>query len=293
MGPRANQDDPAFMTLLAKINAKIKDIRLYYKSNALFFQALKNHRSAWWLPILGSWSFFPRQGESPIHIPQGYWTMLPTACRLLLIGAYPEWLDGKKKITFRGFCFFAPGLEKTPALSLKEIYIDDVYRLGNLDLTGITVLDVGANIGDSSFAFASRGAMVHAFEPLSSFSKLLTNNVRANHLDDQIVVHPVGLSHQDEVIPLENDQLLLVDALKYLKAQGLAKVDLIKLDCEGCEYYLLQQEDLLAFLQPRRIILEYHRGGVDLNRWLSEYGYEVDWPEREDPVGFLYAWRRA
>ncbi|MFZ5452687.1 MAG: FkbM family methyltransferase [Thermodesulfobacteriota bacterium] len=280
------------MTFLEKINVKITSIRLYYKSSALFSQALKNYRRAWWLPLRGAGTFFPRGGETPIHIPKGYWTMLPTACRLSLMGAHPEWLDGKMKITFREFCFFAPGLEKSPAQYLKDIFIDDVYRLENLDLTGMTVLDVGANIGDSSIALASRGAKVHAFEPLSSLSELLFANVRVNHLEDRIVVHPVGLSHQDEVISLENDKLVLVEAVNYLKAQGLAGVDLIKLDCEGCEYHLLEDQDFLSLLQPQRIICEYHHGGAELNRRLAECGYEMDWPEREDPVGYLYASRR-
>ncbi|MDD2901790.1 MAG: FkbM family methyltransferase [Syntrophales bacterium] len=281
------------MTWLEKINVTIKNIRLFYKSYPLFFQTLKNYRSTWWLPLLGAGTFFPRQGEQPIHILKGYWTMLPTACRLSLIGAHPEWVEGKMKITFQGFCFFAPGLEKSPAIYLKDIYIDDVYRLDNLDLRGKTVLDVGANIGDTSIALASRGAKVHAFEPLSSLSELLGANVRINRLEDRIVVHPVGLGRKDEVIPVENDKLVLVEAIRYLKSQGLAQVDLIKLDCEGCEYHLLEHRDFLSFLQPRWIICEYHHGGAAVQRRLSELGYAVDWPEREDPVGYLYASRRT
>ena len=280
------------MTCPAKINVSIKNIRLFYKSYPLFYQALKNYRSTWWLPLKGAGTFFPRQGGTPIYLPKGYWTMLPTACRLLLIGAHPEWLEGKMKITFRELVFWAPGLEKSPAIYLKDIFIDDVYRLADLDLTGKTVLDVGANIGDSSIAFASRGAKVHAFEPLSSLSELLDANVRANRLEDRIVVHPVGLGRKDEVIPVENDKLVLVEAISYLKAQGLAEVDIIKLDCEGCEYHLLQHQDFLSLLQPDRIMCEYQHGGADLKRRLSACGYEVDWPEREDPVGYLYASRR-
>lgn len=272
--------------------AKFRAIRLYYKSHRLFRQALKNHHLAWWLPLLGCGTFYPRSGDKPIHIPQGYWTMLPTACRLLLIGAYPEWEDDRLKITYNSFHFVAPAKDKSPGIYLKEIFIDDVYKLRNHELHGMSVLDIGANIGDSSIAFASRGARVHACEPLPTLYECLQANIVANGMQELITMHPVGLSTEDRIVKVGAESMHLVNAMDYLKAQNIGAVDWLKLDCEGCEYELLGNQAFLDYLQPMRIALEYHHGGEGLYRLLTEYGYEVQWPKRQKNVGYLYAERR-
>jgi hypothetical protein len=209
------------------------------------------------------------------------------------MGALPSWVDGKLKITFKEWCFYAPPLAKATAAYLKDIFVEDVYRLEGSDLSGLTIIDVGAYIGDSSIAFASRGAKVHAFEPAPGLVEFLRLNAAANDMDDRITIHAVGLSGRDEVKKSGDREVRLVHALNYLKSQGIGAVDWLKLDCEGCEYELFYKLEFLQYLRPHRIILEYHDGGGGgLTDWLSDQGYEVDWPEPRGHVGYLYAQRR-
>src|SRR5690606_25613275 len=58
------------------------------------------------------------------------------------------------------------------------------------------VLDVGANIGNHTLAFATRATAVHAFEPIPHLFEVLSANVARNGLR-QVQVHNVALSDHD------------------------------------------------------------------------------------------------
>lgn len=236
----------------------------------------------------------PRHSERPIFVPPGHWTMLPTICRLLEIGAYPEWVQGRLEINFKKFSFIAPPLTKATAIYLRDIFINDVYQLSGLDFRGLTVVDIGAYIGDSSIAFASKGAKVHAFEPSPELLEFLQINIKNNNFQDQVIIHPVGLSNNEKVVSRGKRLFHFVDALDYFQKHHIGPVDLLKLDCEGCEFDLLYNREFLKQLQPRRIVVEYHEGGgTDLSEWLADQGYDIDWPEPRGYVGYLYAERKT
>jgi FkbM family methyltransferase len=294
------------------LRQRYRTLRLYYKSSDLFSRALRDWPKAVWFPFFGCGTFRPRNGERTLTVPRRYWFMLPTACRLISFGAWPEWRDGQMQVTLGRFRFAAAATEKSVYI-LKEIFVDDVYRLEGTDLSGQTVLDVGANIGDSSVAFAARGARVHAFEPLLMLQPYLRENIALNGLEKQISLHPVGLSGRDETLNVlvnasgtasatafgqdargdaVEQELRLVAAVPYLSKHGIKHADWLKLDCEGCEYELLADATLLDYLRPDRIVMEYHRGGDELHAMLEAHGYRVERPEHEHRVGYLYAVRR-
>lgn len=294
------------------LRQRYRTLRLYYKSFRLFYRTLRDWPRAAWFPFFGCGEFQPRHGERTLVVPRRYWFMLPTACRLISFGAWPEWRDGLMQVTLGNFRFVAAATEKSVYI-LKEIFVDDVYRLEGTDLSGRVVLDVGANIGDSSVAFAARGARVHAFEPLLMLQPYLRENIALNGLEHLISLHPVGLSGRGETVKVlvnvsgtaaatafggadrgdaVEQELPLVAALPYLKRHGITHADWLKLDCEGCEYELLADATLLDYLRPARIVMEYHRGGDELQAMLEDHGYRVERPEREHRVGYLYAARR-
>lgn len=302
------------MSLLETVRAKVRALRLYFRSGDLFREALADSFRAWWFPFWGNGTFKPRNGTRLLQVPREYWTMLPTACRLLLFGAHPEWRGERVEVALGQYRFVSAPLDKSLYI-LREIFIDDVYRLRDLNLNGQVVLDVGAHIGDSSVAFAARGASVHAFEPLPMLQPYLRDNVVLNGMADRIKIHPVGLSGRTETVHIlakvsgtagtatlgrkngrigketVEQEIRLVSALGYLAEQGITHADILKLDCEGCEYELLADNSLLKLLQPHSIILEYHRGGDGLHKFLEANGFVVERPERENQVGYLYAER--
>jgi len=121
------------------------------------------------------------------------------------------------------------------------------------------VLDIGANIGNHTLAFATRAASVHAFEPIPTIYQLLHDNVAANGLA-HVHTHPVALSdtagtatiymvkqgnfgassfdqRADGVEPVEVNKQT---GDEFVRQHGLGRIDFIKIDVEAHEVYVLR-----------------------------------------------------
>jgi hypothetical protein len=107
-----------------------------------------------------------------------------------------------------------------------------------------------------------------------------------------VTLFSVGLADRafEETIPGEH--LVFVEGVAFVLANVPANVELLKMDCEGCEYVLLAEPKFLDHLRPKSIALEYHRGGEPVAKILESRGYEVEWDPKVEPVGMLFA-RRA
>jgi FkbM family methyltransferase len=131
------------------------------------------------------------------------------------------------------------------------------------------VLDIGANIGNHTLAFATVASQVHAFEPIPRIHALLRQNVEQNQLAN-VALHAVALSDSEgeATIHMVTDgnygassfdqrsgvsEAVTVsrrrgDAL--LAELGVDKVDFIKIDVEAHEVYVLR--GLMATLENQR-----------------------------------------
>lgn len=88
----------------------------------------------------------------------------------------------------------------------REIYLFGAYEagmiatfLGTLQPASV-ILDVGANVGTHSIAFAKSGAEVHAFEPNPALWANFERNVSINGLD-RVCLHRVGLGAVEAELP--------------------------------------------------------------------------------------------
>ena len=137
------------------------------------------------------------------------------------------------------------------------------------------ILDVGANCGAASVYFSAcyPDAEIHAFEPSPSTFEVLAGNAarRAN-----VTPHNIGLHRTDQQLPLyrgdvdsvtasvfprgsnaaESELVTLRSASAWLAEQGIDRVDILKVDVEGCELEVL---DSLRTLLPsiRLLYVEY------------------------------------
>lgn len=283
--------------------------RFYYKPNSreLYRQAFQNHKQARWFPFFGDRTFIPRNGMPSIHVPGNRWSSLATAARLVLMGAYPKWDDETLTIEWNGLTFTQPAAERwTP-----QIMLEDPWRTKQQNLKGKIVVDIGAFIGDSSIAYATGGATVHAFEAVPIFAHYAALNAKLNGLDDQISVHPVGLSNRSGVVKdpdeirsiasmshnclpdnAESQQIQLVDAVTYLQTHGITHADVVKMNCEGCEYDLIGDAHLLHYLNPESVLVDYHYGSQPLRKVLAELDYAIEDTNPGEERGSLFATRK-
>ena len=121
------------------------------------------------------------------------------------------------------------------------------------------VLDIGANIGNHTLAFATVAAHVHAFEPIPAIHALLSQNVAQNQLHN-VVVHNFALSDtadSDLIYMVQSGNVGASSFDKRAKGgepivvrkqrgdevealQKLQKVDLVKIDVEAHEVFVLR-----------------------------------------------------
>ena len=276
------------------LRERIRRLRQYYRSRKLFEQQLENPAIANWLPWrpAGRRVVVRFRSGREFRMAAAQWPLLPSACRLERIGADFEFLDGAKRVTLDGLTLYSPLWTRDEAAFYQEVLLDDVYGIKGKDLSGRTVVDVGAYVGDSALAFARQGALVHAFEPSESCCAFIRRNVSENGFAGRVVLHEVGLAERKETVLSRHDRLNFAEGVSYVLEHLPRGVELLKLDCEGAEYHLLGAARFLEHLAPREIRMEYHRGHAGIVGPLERAGYAVTLLNSAAEVGLAIAYRK-
>jgi len=162
---------------------------------------------------------------------------------------------------------------------------------------GQSVLDVGANIGDTAIYFAKRGAHVVAYEPDPELFELALRNVALN--DATVDLRNAGVGGETGTLPLSTTRTgadamsttlfpgakavhrlhvrtipVRIVALADVLAE-LESVCLLKIDCEGCEYPALLSLSVADLRKIEHIIMEYHGRRDELADVLRQAGFSV------------------
>ncbi|NJL07161.1 MAG: FkbM family methyltransferase [Methylacidiphilales bacterium] len=154
------------------------------------------------------------------------------------------------------------------------------------------VFDVGANAGYYSLHWCSRlhpEGRVHAFEPVPSTYSHLVHNVSLNRLDG--IIRPVNIGLGDDIktvsffLPafsgsvaaserkLHPDEQNIevrahIDTLdRYFEMNGLTQLDLMKIDVEGAELFVLRGGERTLARHKPLIFMEL------LRKWAKPFGY--------------------
>lgn len=153
--------------------------------------------------------------------------------------------------------------------AVAEVWRDDAYEMTHAGFTG-TVVDVGANVGAFTVMAAKHGARrVHAWEPSPRAVELLTLNVKENDVADRVTIHEAALASHRGVANLRGDGVtatttttdgdVLVLAEGACDALGrLGDIELVKIDCEGAEYGIVDSLDWYVLSRVEQIVMEYH-----------------------------------
>jgi FkbM family methyltransferase len=171
---------------------------------------------------------------------------------------------------------------------LYEIFFMNEYS--DLPVSGRTVVDIGANIGDSAVYFAIRGAKkVVAFEASPGAHRRAAQNIHANGLDSKIELSLAACGDRvgwirvadGEVTPgswtlqgSESGVLVERITLGLIVERFGVSHGALKVDCEGCEYALLGHSG--AALQAfDEVLVEYHYGAEAIEFDLRSAGFTI------------------
>lgn len=190
--------------------------------------------------------------------------------------------------------------------TINEVFVREVYKS---NIKGKVVIDVGAYFGETAIYFALQGAKkVVALEPDEDAYKFALRNVKENKLEDRITLLNKAVAprcskvnyykapgtasstdyenmfykERDKVIAVKQVEAVTLDEAISMVEE---RIGLLKMDCEGCEYSVLNS--FSGFDKIDEIILEYHNGLQNLPSLLKSYGFKVI--AKGDRLGILRA----
>jgi len=183
-----------------------------------------------------------------------------------------------RTITLEGGVTLTYRLNRGDVLTLREVWIDEVYRLPGLS-TARSLLDLGANIGLASVWFARRYGCdrLVAVEPLPENAVLLRHNLHQNGIAASVMECAVGAGEGEEFLAVSREPnsgrlareglrvrtVSMSSVVEALGARGIA--DIVKIDIEGAEEALFNGNlDWLAGV--RAVIAEIHVPPVDADK---------------------------
>ncbi|ABW02278.1 FkbM family methyltransferase [Caldivirga maquilingensis] len=173
--------------------------------------------------------------------------------------------------------------------TILQVFVKQEYAF--TEVRGETVIDIGAFVGDSAIYFALRGARrVYAVEPHPEAYAEMLMNISLNHLNDKII--PINAAVGKGGFTCVNIDVNYADITYFKTADnrcdgvripsiGLSDLmqkygiepDVLKMDCEGCEFDVLMNEYDVIKKKFNEIILECHDAAGscrDLLRKLSK-----------------------
>lgn len=170
----------------------------------------------------------------------------------------------------------------------EEYFSDDQWDMINFN--NRHVIDIGANIGDTALYFAKENAKVIAFEPVKHLYELGLENISLNPtLKDKINLINKAVGGKRGKLTIGNEttktyinkndsyQIEVITVQDVLEEYEFP-ADILKMDCEGCEFEVIINEDLTMF---NDIIFEHHSKQVGkdykpLIKKLEDDGFKID-----------------
>lgn len=195
-----------------------------------------------------------------------------------------------------------------PLNSIFFEYYADYYSNFDINYNNRIIIDIGANSGDSALFFASKGSKVHAFEPVKELYDMALKNIELNKdLKNSIKIFNKGVSYKRGTISINsldsvsnyisNNDSYEVEVVSIEDILDYISPDLLKMDCEGCEFEIIENCDLSMF---NELIFEYHSKivGKDHNpliKKLKSEGFQVVCHSVNksdmDEIGFIHAYK--
>ena len=193
--------------------------------------------------------------------------------------------------------------------SVFEIFDEHAY---NVDVYDKDVVDIGANVGDSSIYFALKGARkVVGVEPLPNVYARAIENVKLNHLEGKIFLINAALGSKSGKIKVPCNMSMHGSLVfSTLRTNGECEVPivtlsevmkqitepyLLKMDCEGCEFDIIlnDYEHVKMF---EKLLMEYHARitGIEYTKLVDKLSSDfhceltssVPWASKEE-IGLL------
>lgn len=231
-------------------------------------------------------------------------------CLITLLNNWQEAIEAKltgkslQTLSFRNGIVLNGPTTISLAFLLQEIWIDKIYKYPGYHIkAGDVIIDIGANIGAFSTYAATQSSdvKVYAYEPFPQNVDWLRFNLKNSDLNNvavfqQAVARSPGMRSLQvnrfswichsliatEKLQEEDLKVQCITLDEIITENKIEKCDLLKLDCEGSEYEILEGSSLETLSKIKKIVCEYHtlnsqqKTGKYLVNFLQSRFFEVD-----------------
>ncbi len=175
-----------------------------------------------------------------------------------------------------------------------------------------TIIDIGAHVGFFTIyvsQFCTNGR-IYCYEPIKENYDLLAYNIELNNIKNTTIFQKAVTDKQSVVRMFLNQDTaahsVFTESSEYVDIESVSlknifdsnkieKCDLLKLDCEGSEYIILNSLPDSYFEYIKKIVMEYHMADKkpdllqNLIKKLSGLNYKLDVRKNTDYSGIIFA----
>jgi len=168
-------------------------------------------------------------------------------------------------------------------IELLRLLADEDFEMmyGYLDVKGKTVADMGAYLGETTVLFARMGARhINAYEPV--FFKYVEFNLKLNNITNA-TVYPYGVFIEEDTygVATEGTASGMRTGNTQIEVKPIeeAIADVVKMDCEGCEWSLLTTP-CAVIKRAEEYGIEIHGAEPPLVRKMEKCGFSAKLHDR-------------
>ena len=204
-------------------------------------------------------------------------------------------------------------VRSTDLMALTNVWMINEYDVEDFEInTNDTVIDIGAHIGLFSLLVSQlcKTGKILSFEPVSENFDLLVSNLKLNHIEN---ISPFNMavsknsgrldlflnndqsahnifSKSSESISVESTSLQ-----KIFDENKISSCKLLKLDCEGAEYQIIDSLPSEYLDKIQNIVMEYHLADTkpelvkSLILKIKNAGFKIKTRPHYNDMGFLIA----
>ena len=204
-------------------------------------------------------------------------------------------------------------VKSTDLMQLTTIWLTKEYEAPSFEIKeNDTIIDIGGHIGLFVLfckQFCHKGK-IYCFEPVLDNYRIFLDNVKLNNFKN-VFPFNIAVSKQNGNIPLylnddasghsiflKNSNSIQVDSItlqKIFDLNNIKKCNLLKLDCEGSEYEIIDSLPNSYFSMIDKMIIEYHFAEkypkllTNLIKKLERTSFSVDIKKLSDDMGLIFA----
>ncbi len=204
----------------------------------------------------------------------------------------------------------------TDIMQLATVWLTEDYKIPEFEIgENDIIIDIGAHIGLFSLFVSQycKNGRIYCFEPILENYNLLLENIELNENKNIIPFnHAVSKNNENIKIFLNFDDSahsILSSGENFVEVKSttlqrifdenkITKCDLLKLDCEGAEYEIIDSVPNEYLLKINKLIIEYHflTNNVELYnnllKKLKSLSFKIRIVKIDEDMGMIYALNR-